>query len=227
MVALSDSELPNRLRREPRIACFRQIARRCSPNESAVTRRVEPTLRVADRSENYRLMLPLTAALLLSLRRIRGSRRAIAIGPSTAIATAAPTTTTTTTTLAIPAAAASATSATAMPPMPASVAISAVSAISSIAPISAWRGWSSPVGYRARIIAAGAVGLRLAAVVALFSRLRLVVTLDALDALDALVGRSGSGAASIGWPAFAVWVVVLIVHNGAKAPRNAEHEKGG
>jgi hypothetical protein len=218
MVALSDSELPNRLRREPRIACFRQIARRCSPNESAVTRRVEPTLRVADRSENYRLMLPLTAALLLSLRRIRGSRRAIAIGPSTAIATAAPT---------IPAAAASATSATAMPPMPASVAISAVSAISSIAPISAWRGWSSPVGYRARIIAAGAVGLRLAAVVALFSRLRLVVTLDALDALDALVGRSGSGAASIGWPAFAVWVVVLIVHNGAKAPRNAEHEKGG
>ena len=165
-------------------------------------------------------MLPLTA-LLLPLRRICGSCCAIAIGPSAAVATATPSTTT----LAITAAAASATSAAAMPAMPASVAISAVSAvpaIASVSPLSARA--ASAVGYGAWIITAGAVCLRLAAVVALVSRLGLVV---ALDALDALVGRSRSGAASISWPAVAVWVVVLIVHNGAEAPRDAEHEKGG
>src|SRR5687767_11179806 len=106
-----------------------------------------------------------------------------------------------------------------MSAMPATVAAESIAAVPSppipaIASVSTRYVWSPcAIGYRTWIVAAGAVCLRLRAVVALVSSLRFVV------ALVALVGGRRRWAASVCWPALAVWVVVLIVHNGAMAPR--------
>jgi hypothetical protein len=63
----------------------------------------------------------------------------------------------------------------------ASIGAESIAAISAVAPVSTWGvGGASPIGYSARIIAAGAEGLRLRAVVVLVSGLRFVVAFDAI-----------------------------------------------
>lgn len=106
-------------------------------------------------------MLTLLTAALMSLRSV-----ALDDLPSGFVARPPPIAATTTT-LSIRPASASATSPSAMPSMPATVGAEPVAAISAVTPVPTWGvGSSSPIGYRARIITAGAEGLRLASVLA-------------------------------------------------------------
>ena len=127
-------------------------------------------------------MLTLLTAALLPLRSVaRAGLASGSVARPSSITSTTTTATTAPTALTIGTAGASATSPSTVSAMSASIGAESVAAISAVAPVPTWGvGGASPIGYCAWIIAAGAEGLRLRAVVALISRLRFVVALAAI-----------------------------------------------
>jgi hypothetical protein len=205
VISLANPELPNGLGGDPRVALVGEIARRCSPYEAAVARRVEPSLRIADRCEDDRsVRLQLVGTAPAPARTAAAVRRAAATlaAPSTTATTAAP-----------------------MASMPSPIAlesVAAVTAVSAIASVATGGIPLTPSGVRRHGSGAFAsiptAAVARTVVVIGFAAVTLrgkVSTLWGADVLHSWFGWRRRCRERSGGVGFAVRILFFVVHNGA------------